>query len=196
MIAYKLEQTTKIININILFKNRMKDYKNDTQNFLDYSYGKILDKLVPAFPDTLPVHGLEQELIQGLELLERQGLELPEELPELSEEDEIEIKRWELRPLVRAYVVNMLRTLLNNSFQNYEFSEEELDRLWTGKSEEIAKKHGLNKEQEEITLNVTKQTFLEDLFNETITISGNRGLYTISRTNNGLYVIPSSTNDS
>jgi len=167
----------------------MSYHKNDTQKFLDYSYERVLDRLAPVFLGISPGLALDSESEKVLEDL---ALEPGSELPELSEEDEIEINRWCLRPIVRTYVTGMIRAMVDNSAQNYEFSEEELNKLWASKSEELAKKYGLTSEDGEITLKAVKETFLEDLFDEPVTVSARKKLYTISRTENGLYIVPQS----
>jgi hypothetical protein len=155
---------------------KMDYHKNNTQEFLEHSYDKVLDRLMQVFPDSSS--DSEPDLPEELELIE------------LTKEDEKEIKRWCLRPVARTYVIGMIHTMVDDITQNYEFSEKELDELWANRSGEFTKRSGLASEEGKITLKAAKETFLDDLFDEPVTVSVGKKLYAISRTENGLYVVP------
>ncbi len=152
--------------------------KNQRQEFLNQSYEKVLDRLVRVFPD-----------LQSLELMEdMQAVDY--ELGSLSAEDKMLIKRTALQQVSQVYVTGMLGVLLSQNYFDRELPKEELNALWTTHcgTEEFAKRSGLTKDEGDLTLRVASETFLEDLFHETVTVSNERGSYSINKTENGLYI--------
>ena len=116
-------------------------------------------------------------------------LNLNSQRKEATEEELNKIKRNSLLSTSASYTVNMLKTILNEK-TNKNFSEEDLEKLWTKyKSKEFAAEYGLTEGEGKIVYDSTKETILKDLFNEpkTLLYQFNK-FYTISRTKEGLEI--------
>lgn len=104
-------------------------------------------------------------------------------------EEEAHVQKVCLHSIAQTYVINMLEVMFNNTDQQRTFFEEELDGLWASyDSEEFAKRSGITINQGKFVLRRTKETILENLFNDPVILSRDDKLYTIQRTLVGLHV--------
>lgn len=162
--------------------NLTKKEINETNEFMDKTYGKVLDELVQTFPDFEEDESYEIKL-SGL----------AQRFPgikdaKLSRKDEIDIKRQVLRPAIRTYVVGMVCAMIDESYQD--LSEEALDKLWGHlKSEDVAKRCGITKDEGEIIFEAARRVILNS-FEQPVVLCANQKKYTFSKTEDGLYVEP------
>ncbi|MBI4441264.1 hypothetical protein HY639_03790, partial [Candidatus Woesearchaeota archaeon] len=92
------------------------------------------------------------------------------------------------RPTIEVYVVHMLKDLIKHCSDPH-YSEERLDGLWAKyDSAEFAETAGLDQNQGKKIICATRQTILDDIFTEPVTLCCDDGGYTFKRTDDGLYV--------
>ncbi|MGD9275890.1 MAG: hypothetical protein PVJ67_01835 [Candidatus Pacearchaeota archaeon] len=141
----------------------MTKYEN-TQEFLDNLYSCVFERTRSHFAD--------------FGLAEREDFIGESSIHEIS-----------LKPSIGDYSVEVIRSLIENCANQENYSEKELDSLFSGfDSVMFTNEAGLSQKQGSLMISLVKKTLLEDMLENPVEIDFNKKSYCIEKTNEGLSV--------